>query len=406
MIKCFWALSAINMKNDKRVTSCPRNHGTMHDLSKNKIPSQYINSEGFKEFRKTLLKGEWPWQCASCRDFESKNLRSYRQKEEDRWRDDMLNGLNPKTGSIELSNIEHIELRFSNACNLSCLHCTPSYSSKWQSILLDHEPTEDDKKYKIQNLLDKSNNQSWTLKEVDYLLEDLITNFPNLNRLDISGGEPLYQKQFWRFLEGIVHHPNIANTDIVMISNFNTEVDYERLSELLMPFKKSCIRISVDGGNKIYKYFRSGVYDNISKNIATFRKKNTKTSIEATNTISIYQLLDFKNTITDMSQIGADWLHHSHVQYPSYLSPSVLPNKAKVLEEIESSIEILDKSMSREMKRSIRKMIELTIEFVNKYSFVEKDREALLHYTQRMDEIKNQSFEKVYGKQLWEFLNE
>lgn len=322
------------------------------------------------------------------------------------WRDELLDGIDLETGSVELTNIEYIELRFSNACNLSCLHCTPSYSSKWQSLLLDREITEDDKKYNIQNILDKSTNQSWTLKDVDNLLEDVITNFPNLNRFDIAGGEPLYQKQFWRFLEGIAYHPNIANIEIVMISNFNTEVDYERLSELLEPFSKSCIRISVDGSNKIYKYFRSGIYDNISKNIATFKTKNTKTVLEATNTISIYQLLDFNNTVRDMAQLGVDRLHHSFVQYPTYLSPTVLPNKDKILDDIKSSTEIIDENMSIEMNKSINKMIEKTAEFVNRHPYVKSDQEALLYYTQRMDEIKSQSFEKVYGKSLEEFLNE
>lgn len=404
-IKCHWALAALNFKNDKRVTACPRNHSSMHDLAITKIPSQFVNSQGFRDLRKKLWNSQWPIECKSCSDFEAQGIRSYREQQNlDWWTDDLLSKFDATTGEISLENIEYIELRFSNACNLSCLHCTPSYSSKWQSLLKNETAQELDKKHKIHNILDNASNQSWTLDEVDHLVNDLIKNFPNLRRLDIAGGEPLYQKQFWKFLKGIIHHPNISHMEIVIVSNFNTPVNYIELSKLLLNFKNSLIRMSIDGSEKIYKYFRSGDYYKIKKNIELFRIHNKKTILEATNTISVYQLFDFEGTISDMATLPVDRLHHSFVQYPTYLSPTAIKDKTRIVEIINQSTS-LSNSYSEKINKSLNKMIHKTLEFIKSSNFNQEDYDALVYYTERMDKIKNQSFEQVYGKPLEDYLN-
>ena len=112
-----------------------------------------------------------------------------------------------------------------------------------------------------------------------------------------------------------------------IVSNFNTPVDYEKLSEYMLHFDRSQIKISVDGGSNPYNYFRNGTYSNIITNIETFRTKNQKTILEATNTITPYQILDLENVINDMLILPVDRLHHSFVQYPTYLGIDVLYNQ-------------------------------------------------------------------------------
>ena len=62
-------------------------------------------------------------------------------------------------------------------------------------------------------------------------------------------------------------------------------VDYGKLSQIILKFKQSEIRISFDGGRNMYEYFRNGKYENIIKNIKKFRKHNKITKLWATNTM-------------------------------------------------------------------------------------------------------------------------
>lgn len=407
-INCHWALSAVDYKNNDRVVICPRMQGNLSSISEGVAPSNFINNENFTNLRKQLYAGEWPDMCKSCKDYEDKGYKSYRQKaNKDRWREELLDYYDPATGKVDFKSLEYIEVRFSNACNLSCLHCSPQWSSKWQSILKSTVPTTEDRLNGIHNLLEEASNQSWTNEQVNALTNDLIENFPNLKKIDVSGGEPLYQKQFWTFLENIQKHPNIHNMDILCTSNFNTKVDYVKLSKLFLPFKDSRIRISFDGGRKIYNYFRNGNYDNIIKNIEIFKQNNQTTTIEGTNTISIYQILDIENIIYDLLDAPIDVIHHSFVQYPKYLSMAALPKRKSIHRktfEIQNYIDKIKPDIAIGKYKGVRKMCE-EIRLVTKRTPIdEKVMKQFVYYANRMDGIKHQSFASVYGKTVEEII--
>ena len=397
-LKCHWAMAAVNYKNKDRICMCPRQHSTLSSISNSVRPTDFFNNVNFTRVRKQLFAGEWPDECKSCKQYEDKGYKSYRQKTiGDKWSDDLLKYYDEETGEISNELLEYVEVRFSNACNLSCLHCSPEWSSKWQSILRNVDINKQDIDYGIHNLVEDANNQSWSLEQVDLLTHDLIHNCPNLKYIDVAGGEPLYQKQFWRFLENMQSHPNVGNIKLICISNFNTPVNYEKLSKLFLKFNKSKIRISVDGGKNIYNYFRSGTYDNIVKNIQVFTECNNKTIVEATNTISIYQLLDIENVLDDMLDLPVNNLHHSFVQYPEYLGLSVIPNKQKILDKLEKYNTVSMPGLQK-MIKDIRYLIENT-------ACDSKNQKRFIYYTNRMDQIKNRKFEDVYGATVEEIIN-
>ena len=57
------------------------------------------------------------------------------------------------------------------------------------------------------------------------ICDDLNTNFKNLSYIDVTGGEPLYQKHFFVFLDNIMNNPNIKNMKLKFHTNFNTDFD-------------------------------------------------------------------------------------------------------------------------------------------------------------------------------------
>lgn len=393
---CHWALAAINYKNNDRVVACARNHGKLYSLSDSKLPSVIINSQGFKELRLNLSKDHYSFNCKTCDDWEKKGIVTYREKQnKEFWHDSLLKNFNPDTGEISFLNLEYLEFRFSNACNFSCLHCMPEYSSSWTNIVSKVNVTEEDKINGVIPLVNQVGNQSWTVDEAKEIAHDLIKNFPNVKHLDFAGGEPLYQKQFWAFLKEIIYHPNIKNININITSNFNTPVNYVELGLLLKNFNKSNIRISVDGSKNIYRYFRTGDWDKLHKNIVEFKSVNNVTQLEATNTISAYQTLDIFNNVKDMLTLPVDKYHYSFVQYPEYLDPSVVKFYffEHIIKEIKEAYKISNLEKNELRKKSMQRMISDWFNFIDKSKTDLNLYKKFLYYVKRMDEIKNQNFD-------------
>lgn len=397
---CHWALSAINYKNNDRITACPRGQGSLTRKSMTHKPSDIFNSYGFKKLRLDLERDEWPKHCDSCKVREEKSITSYREMQNEMfWHDDLRDNLNTLTGDAGYSNLEYVEFRFSNTCNFSCLHCSPEYSSTWADIVRKTEVTDLDHAMGITPLTIEAKNQNWTVEEAEEVASDLIMNFPNLRRMDVAGGEPLYQKQFWAFLRKIIEHPNIHNMDITVISNFNTMVDYKELAVLLDKFKTSTVRISVDGGSRIYNYFRTGDWDTLENNINVFKSLNKKTILEATCTISAYQILMFKESFYDMYFLNVDRLHNTFVQYPSYLDPSIL--KSRFFDKIQADLDHLMLFLNRQWDRNVKtdktrsgfKIVDTVKDLFAKTETIEQDYQKFLYYIDRMDTIKNQNFD-------------
>lgn len=398
--RCHWALAAINYKNNDRVTMCPRGQTNLTKDAKEILPSKLFNNARFKQIRKQLEEGIFDDEhCTSCKDWENKNIVSYREKANAEYLHPELYQNMKETGEVLNSNLEYVEFRFTNSCNFSCLHCNSEYSSSWGQILNNTSITEDDKTHNIIQLTEKTKNSNWSIEEVREVTLDLINNFPNLKRVDIGGGEPLYQKQFWEFLRLIVSHPNISNMMINVTSNFGTVVDYVELAELLKPFKKSIIRISIDGGRKIYKYFRTGDWTTLVNNLTTFRKHNNTTILEATCTISAYQVLDIVRTVQDMYELPVNMLHHSFVQYPLYLDPAILDSRFKSY--IIHSLDSLDNFFKEQpYNKKTHTGMKIVSNLRKLYKEDNSNKDSLyndfLYYVERMDKIKNQNFDEVF----------
>ena len=109
--------------------------------------SKFINNDNFKAIRQSLEEGEWPNEhCKSCpRSKSPRGQESYRQKINKHLKFTHTND------AIKKRDIEYIEVRFSNACNLSCRQSSKTIPSKWNSILKRVERVHDDYSHDIKN---------------------------------------------------------------------------------------------------------------------------------------------------------------------------------------------------------------------------------------------------------------
>jgi MoaA/NifB/PqqE/SkfB family radical SAM enzyme len=336
---CYYSLTGINYKN-QFITSCAINSDRLVKFSETVIPSQVYNSQNFKDLRKKLHDGDWPPGCHLCEKIEeTPNTRSMRQDylfengkfayEEDNF---VYDYYDPSTGFMNPKGCKHIEMRFSNACNMSCLHCSSVFSTGWQKKLETYETDEEDKNHKLVQLLDTMHlfgdedkkRLGLNLNDIKKICEDLNNNFPNINRVEISGGEVLIQRQFYRFLELLSNHPNRKNITVSFYSNFNADFDIEQLTKLLSNFGRSVISISIDSSENIYPYFRDGNWGVLKNNISKFRNINTFTELGGIITFSAYQFMDIYNVYKSIIPLNFSFIKTVLVQSPKYLNPCVL----------------------------------------------------------------------------------
>lgn len=340
-ILCPYTLGGINYKNGF-VTSCPQQSDQLHIYKNTHVikPSEIINSEGFKNHRKEMMSGTWSKGCHLCKEAEDIGAPSMRQDyaAETRY-------YNEETGEIDFKSIRHIELRFSNACNMACLHCSDVYSSGWMSKLKHYQPDEEDKKHKLIQLTRTFHKQrsdedltiSISMDEMEQIVDDLNTNFPNIQKIDFAGGEVLYQKQFFPCLEKLANHPNAKNISLTFHTNFNTDFDPKKLASLLSIFRQRIIHMSLDAGTNIYPYFRTGNWEKLKENIKKFRESDTKSELTIVCTTSAYQIMDIENVFASFLTLDVDSIDASITYTPRYMNPSVMTLKFK--DEVYSDIQ-------------------------------------------------------------------
>lgn len=390
MIKCGFAWNSINYKNNK-IVACPRGQGK---LSTELLPSKIYNSKDFISLRKQLANDIWPKHCRSCEDFEkfesSEPYRLHKQIYVDSEEID--------SGYVNNDKLKYIEFRFSTACNFLCLHCSNQYSSQWQKLVTSYEPDELDDKHKLEQFIHKNKGQNFSLDNstcID-IFEDLCKHFPNIETIAIAGGEPLYQKQFWLFLEQIQNHPNIKNMTLLMYSNFNFKCDYLKLAEMIKCFKFVDFRISVEASKKIYPYFRSGKWESLERNLSEFHKaKMNNVKITAVCTWGVYQMLDAFNVINDMKKLDVDRITSAIIQYPNYLNPCIL--RFKFDHFVQDQLLMLKETYGQESA------VKNIITYYNQHKSELKHYLAFLEYVFKTNKLMNKDFNDYYDKIKYDY---
>jgi len=414
-LPCFYSLHGINYKNGY-VTSCPTQVNQLHFLD-GTVPSEFINNEKFKDHRLKLWNGEWPSGCHQCEEEEILGNKSMRMDCTDQYDESFFN---PGTGEIDFKSIQHFEIRFNNSCNMSCLHCDSVFSSGWETALKKYVPDEQTQYLNLQQLTKqrhtgKIDNKKLPridikIDEVDKIADNLIKNFPNIIEFDVSGGEPLMQKQFFHLLDRMKEHPNAKSMQAMFYTNFNADFNPIVLAEKLSHFKDSNIYISVDSGKNLYPYFRDGSWDKLKHNIKIFRESEiSNTCINGICTTSIYQLMDLYNVFESMLTLDVDLIECAMVYTPEYINPGILMNHFpdEVHKDINDTREMIENSNSK-LKESALKSLDhieeyMTNHIVELYNTTKQDvelnsTERFIKYVEQSDKLFDKDFNSTFKK--------
>jgi radical SAM protein with 4Fe4S-binding SPASM domain len=321
---CIMPFHHINIKNEGKLSACWRYPDKVGDFLTDTLKDTW-NGEQLRKVRTELVNGVQHKGCISCWDLERSGAKSLRQNAAEMYPDvDSNNIINniEEDGSYPIKNLQSIEIRFDNICNLMCRHCSPTYSSIWEQKA-KRDPILMGQMKKVGTYRELEKHVSLTQEIID----EVVSLSPNLTELMITGGEPLFHDKHYDFLERIL--PEANHITLQYNSNFST-LDYKGKSilDLWKHFKRVSIRVSLDAYPEIYEYVRvrgnlSIAEDNIKKALQL-----SNIQLSATMTANLLNITRATEIAKYYYSMGVDY-HTSIVQFPRPLNPKLLPPALK-----------------------------------------------------------------------------
>ena len=258
---CIMPFLSVNNKWSGQITPCCHfNYNQIQNSTSSNINDKTFtdifnsSSEDFyNNIRRDFLDNKKISSCDTCWKQEAKGIVSLRNHKNIIYRDfiNEENILNPK--------IRHLELCVANLCNLACVHCWPGNSNQiekeWNKF--ENIPIIDQKKF--------------SFNTSDIIEEDLHKMAPDLRRIDWSGGEPLLNDLYHRYIDYLVK--NNYSKHIHLFHNSNGTVYKQDLINYWKHFKQVEITFSIDGIGDKFEYMRyPGKWNNFLKNMDRYKE--------------------------------------------------------------------------------------------------------------------------------------
>jgi radical SAM protein with 4Fe4S-binding SPASM domain len=338
---------------------------------------QWWNKD-IKNFRKELIEGKTDQkECTHCRSKEKlksinlrKYLNSFFQSTINQIIDDYKNGISP--------NIEYIEIRVSNYCNLKCIMCGPYASSQIAAEYLRNK----DAYHSINMVGAYEPTIRWW--ENEQIKDDFIATIKQASIINFGGGEPLIVPQ-------VVEICNKLDPFKVKFLKFNTNLTILTKSFLdsISKFRSVQIDVSLEGINEHNNYIRYGSdWQSIHNNISIL-KQIPNVNLNISHTLQHTSLYSLPNLIEYAQQQGIKINLHE-VYYGSYPSPGVLTINSAKTELVESFLKWL---------RDFNGVEKLTLmNWVNNYQFDSELNTKFVQYTNMLDKIRGCNFNKTFRK--------
>lgn len=161
-----------------------------------------------------------------------------------------------------------LEIFINNRCNLSCIYCDESNSSKIQ-----HEnkkfgydvPGIDKDSPIMRNIIPRIKMTSQYEVLLEKFFEYLESKYPTLRKLNVLGGEPFYQKEFFRLVDFLLEREN-KNLDFTTVTNLmvsrdilEEHIDKMKHALIKRKLRQVSITASIDCLGREQEYVRHGI---------------------------------------------------------------------------------------------------------------------------------------------------
>lgn len=374
-------------------------------------PSNLTNTKEILEYRQQMLNGERPVECSYCWKKEDVGLTSDRKMKSKQF---LEMGISiDKTASSLKSFPTILDIAFDNTCNFKCSYCGPENSSMWV------EETEQFGPYPT----------VYTKKPLDRIKAEIIPNretnpyidafwkwwddglAQHLQRLTITGGEPLLSKHTWKVLDKVI------SQNLKLVLNINTNLcvpeklfdDFKNKIQTL-PVRTIEISTSIESLGKQAEYSRYGMdFEKWKKNVhSILEDPKVKLHINLTNNALSYNYMhEALQFMIDLKiQYGAKRIYVSSndVNYPTYLDIRVLPHD--IIDNANKNIQnVLEKNQKLFSQVELEK-IQRTMSFaISKMEKHEQNISDFKNFIIEYDRRRNTNYKEVFPEFIG-FINE
>ena len=307
------------------------------------------HSEDLQQLRQSFINNEKNSICNRCWHEEANGKRSLRLRLFDpvnktsefsfidpaSYSNDMIEKVRSQS---YLDGPEVLTIKNGNVCNAKCRVCHPGDSSKW---IGDAKKLNELTKKQYYTIGQEEKNWS------DEQILEIIDLSPRLKRLELFGGEPMYNKKVYYLLEQLVLLGHAKN--IILYINTNGSVNIVEKLPFVKEFKKIEIGVSIDGVGTHFNYIRHGLeYETVKKNIqiwiSYFETHQVKYFIDSISTVEIlnvFYLPELKQAVREILPLSPFW---NLLVDPAYLFIKNMPNHIKetFIEKLSKDIEFND----------------------------------------------------------------
>lgn len=371
------------------------------------------NSYYFKNARKDMMAGKALPACRHCWKEEASGIRSHRMNENNLWTKklgreyiDNLIASTREDGHLDQEVIT-LDLRLGNTCNVQCVMCRPTDSSKWvkaaETIAADSEgEVKHDWEWKIQD--HKQNSFEWAADD-DFWIDEIEPLLPNMRHFIFAGGEPLYLKNHKRFLKKCVESGHAQNIELRYHTNGTIMPD--DIIELWSNFKFVELMLSIDGmGDQNYWLRYPTDWETVEKTLDKVENAPPHIVGKVLCTVSalnIWYLPDFAEWLfaKDYKKIGIHdhqgMFHPGILHFPQYLCSKVLPKEIKEQVTVKL-LKFIEKYPDKNKVQELRSVVD----FMNSEDWSDK-WDALNRYIGSIDRMRKTSFVDSFPElyQLW-----
>lgn len=321
---CIAPWVSIMIDTNSNVRPCCESTKIFGDCSQSSL-KEIWNSSATKQFRKDLLQGKKLKSCNSCHIKEKIGRDTLRKSLNRRFANHINKiKLTDSDGFLEKYNLNYLDARFNNLCNLSCRSCGPGSSSTW------HQPA------LAIGMIDNSVKALRIAGKNTYdIFDQIIEQVDSLERIYFAGGEPLMIDQFYKLVEELDRR---GRHDVELIYNINmtkSSLAGKSIFDVWKNFKNISIGASLDGEYQRGEYLRCGQK---WEEVVEFRKEmldkrpDIDFYISATGSIlNALHLPDFHYSWVKQGLIKPEDFNIQILQSPDYLRVDCAPEYLKNL---------------------------------------------------------------------------
>lgn len=344
---CILPFTGIFLGPDGNIKPCCSNITSWGNLHKNDINS-ILQSNQARSLRNDIVQGKWNPSCKQCKNQEEQGIKSERTGSLDNIPSDI---------DMNFFNLERLDLRWSNTCNLACTYCYEYFSSKWAQI----------KGIKVNTLKDENENSLFLLIE---------QQLQSINSVLLLGGEPLLQKENIRLIDILGEH------GISILTNLAVDLKTNQLAQKLIDRPNVSWSVSFETIGDRYEYVRHNASWKLFKENIEYLHSKVERKLEAHSLYSIYSafnLVEFYEFITENNFTEVHW--HLLESSGASSSASVInlnsTLKNKAILEIEQCQAMYPTAPGIDQLNEIKNLFKKTTpdyssEFIKEISLVEK----------------------------------